>query len=335
MDSQSASSPLTITANALHRPLKAPVAIATHRWETIPCVVAQVERAGTIGRGEGTALFYRPESAERLAQQIAELAPHLTPSVTRQDLLGLLPANGARCALDAALWSLEAGETGVPSWKRAGLAACAPVLTVATVYLDDPSVMAEQAGQLARDFPLIKVKLGAEGDDERIRAMRAAAPDARLVIDANAGWSAAMLDDMVPALIDTRVELVEQPLTPQDDAALEGFDAPIKLCADESFQTTEDIARCLGRYQVLNVKLDKCGGLTSALAIADLAKRLGFELMVGNMLGSSLGMAPAHVFAQTCIVADLDGPLTLAEDETPSMRYTEGRAEPADPSLWS
>ncbi|MEM6748093.1 MAG: dipeptide epimerase [Pseudomonadota bacterium] len=326
-------------AKPVPRALKSPVEIATHRWEAIPCVEVVVTkhlRTGDIihGRGEGTALFYRPETAEGLAQQINELAPHLTGSITRRDLLGLLPANGARCALDAALWSLETAESGVAAWQRAGLSALEPVLTAATVYLDTPARMAESAAQLAPHFPLIKVKLGASGDEERIRAVRSAAPDAQLIVDANAGWSTDDLDAMTSALVDSCVTLVEQPLAPEHDAALDGYDGPLRLCADESFQTIEDVERCRGRYQVLNIKLDKCGGLTSALAIADLAKVMGFDLMVGNMLGSSLGMAPAHLFAQLCILADLDGPLSLASDVTPAMTYAEGKALPPPTELW-
>ncbi|MEM1381813.1 MAG: dipeptide epimerase [Pseudomonadota bacterium] len=324
----------TIDARATPRALKAPIEIATYRWESIPCLTASVARNGCSGHGEGTALFYRPETAEGLAAQITALAPHLTPSVSRQDLLGLLPANGARAALDAALWHLQTAESRTPAWRRAGLVSIQPILTVATVYLDTPGAMAETARDHAASYPLLKIKLGAEGDDERLRAIRAAAPSARLVVDANAGWTEDAFASLIPILTETKVELVEQPLAPTDDGALNNIDVPIKLAADESFQTAEDIAHCVGKYDVLNVKLDKCGGLTSALAIADIAERLGFELMVGNMLGSSLGMAPAHLFAQRCLFADLDGPLSLAKDVRPPLFFDKGYVSVPDPELW-
>ncbi|MEL6978325.1 MAG: dipeptide epimerase [Pseudomonadota bacterium] len=325
---------LSITARAVDRPLKEPFVIATHRWTSIPVVVVEARRGGAVGRGEGTPLFYRPETAARLADQARAVSDALAEGGGRGLAAQLLPPNGARCAVDAALWDLEAKERGEPVWRLAGAAEPRAVLTVNTVILGAPEAMAASAAALSQQFPLLKLKLGAEGDAERLSAIRAAAPEARLVVDANAGWRPQDLEALTPALLSARVEMVEQPLPVGEDDALEGYDGPLRLCADESFQTLEDLERCARRYAMVNVKLDKCGGLTAALAIASLAERLGVGLMVGNMMGSSLGMAPAHLFAQRCALADLDGPLHLAADEDPPLRFASGMAAPPDEALW-
>ncbi len=326
---------LDITVREAERALSVPFVISNHRWESLSCIQVEARQDGATGRGEAVPIYYRPETAEGLCAQIETVARQVDRFDRRDLLAGLLPANGARSALDAALWDLEAKLSGMPVWRRAGLTeAPRPVVTVMTVSLDEPASMAEAAARHAKRFKAIKLKLGAEGDDERLRAIRAAAPHVRLVVDANQGWSEAELERLTPALIEARIEMVEQPLPAGADGSLDGYDGPLTLCADESFQTLEDLERCARDYAMVNIKLDKCGGLTAGLAIARLAGRLDLKVMVGNMLGGSLAMAPAHLVGQFAALCDLDGPLSLVEDDAHGMRFEDGLAYPPEPALW-
>ena len=250
-----------------------------------------------------------------------------------EDLLRLLPAGGARNALDCALWDLRAKESGVPVWIRAGLAAPRPVTTAFTLGLGDDATTRRKARE-ARHYPLLKLKVDAERPLEIVRSVRDEHPAARLIVDANQAWTRELLDDLLPGLRDLGVELVEQPLPRGDDAALDGLTPLLPLAADESCTDRASLSRLSGRYRYVNVKLDKCGGLTEALAMRGDARRLGLELMIGNMCGTSLAMAPAFLVAQSCRYVDLDGPLLQKLDRRHPIRFEAGRMQPPDRALW-
>ncbi len=286
------------------------------------------------GRGECRPYARYNETADGVRAAIEALRSEIEAGLTRGALAEHLPAGAARNALDCALWDLEAKRTGAPVWQIAGLAPPAPVTTAYTISLADPQAMAA-AAEKARAFPLLKVKLGAGmGDIERIRAVRAAAPAARLIVDANEGWTAAELRELLPALTEAGVELIEQPLPADADAGLVGLHSPIPLCADESCHDRASLGRLTGKYDWLNIKLDKAGGLTEALALATAARDMGFRLLVGCMVGTSLAIAPAVLVAQMADLADLDGPLILARDRGHALRYDGATLHPPDPALW-
>ena len=248
-------------------------------------------------------------------------------------LATLLPPGGARNAIDCALWDLEAKRTGKRVWELAGLASVKPIITDHTIGLDDPAAMAAIAAALHR-FPVLKLKLAGENDLERVLAVRAVRPDAELIVDANQAWTKRDLEALAPQFAEIGVKLIEQPLPAGKDDALLGYDSPVPLCADESCQTTESLRELVGKYQYINIKLDKTGGLTEALSLAQEGRRQRFKLMVGCMAGSSLSMAPAFIVAQLCDIADLDGPLLSSCDIAPSIRYDGGWMHPPDRALW-
>jgi L-alanine-DL-glutamate epimerase-like enolase superfamily enzyme len=256
------------------------------------------------------------ETAAEVSAAIAALAPRVAEGLDRTALQGLLPAGAARNALDCALWDLAAKRAGRPVHELAGVAPPAARVTAYTISLGSPNVMAEAAAKAA-GRPLLKVKLGEAGDPERIRAVRAAAPGENLAACAAAG-----------------VTLVEQPLPAADDAALAAFPHPIPVCADESVHDRATLAGLAGKYDAVNIKLDKTGGLTEALALADAAERMGFALMVGCMISTSLALAPALLVATRARVVDLDGALLLARDRPHGLRYDDARVHPAGPELW-
>jgi L-alanine-DL-glutamate epimerase-like enolase superfamily enzyme len=265
--------------------------------------------------------------------QIEALRARIEAGITREELQRLLPAGGARNALDCALWDLDARRAGKPVWQLAGLGAPKPLLTTYTVGADSPDVMAARAIAYAA-ARAIKLKLTDDDDNaERVRAVRAARPDAWLMVDANQGFTRESFARLLPTLVDARVDVVEQPFPVGSEAWLDGLERPIRIAADESVQDRGDLAKMTGRVDVINIKLDKCGGLTEALAIADEARKLGFELMVGNMGGSSLAMAPSFVVGQLCDVVDLDGPISLLADYSPSVVYADGTVWCPD-ALW-
>ena len=257
----------------------------------------------------------------------------LEAGADRARLAELLPPGAARNALDCALWDLAAKRAGRPVHELAGLSPPAPQVTAYTISLGSPQAMAEAAARAARR-PLLKVKLGQPGDAARIRAVRAAAPGAALIVDANEGWTADSLAANLAACAEAAVTLVEQPLPAADDAALAGFRHPIPICADESVHDRATLARLAGKYEAINIKLDKTGGLTEALALADAAERLGFTLMIGCMISTSLAIAPALLLATRARVVDLDGALLLARDRPHGLRYDECRVHPGGAELW-
>ncbi|MCB8745992.1 dipeptide epimerase [Rhodoferax sp. U2-2l] len=288
---------------------------------------------GHTGQAEAAGVDYDGETPQTLAAQIDRVAPRLHDAITGQDLLALLPAGGARNALDCALWDLHAKQSGLPVWQAAGLPAPQPVTTAFTIGLGDEATTRRKARE-ARAYPLIKLKVDAQRHLDMVRWVREEHPGARLVVDANQGWTLDLLKDLCPKLARLGVEMVEQPLPRGSDALLDGFKAALPLAADESCTDLASLKTLVGRYQFINIKLDKCGGLTEALAMAADARELGLGLMVGNMCGTSLAMAPAFLLAQQCQYVDLDGPLLQTLDRDCPMVYRNGVIDPPLPALW-
>jgi L-alanine-DL-glutamate epimerase-like enolase superfamily enzyme len=251
----------------------------------------------------------------------------------RETLRRQMPAGAARNALDCALWDLEAKRAGQRAAALAGLPPLRPVTTAYTISLDEPEAMAATAAGAARRMPLLKLKLGGAGDAERLRAVRLACPTVRLIADANEACTSELLPSLMQAAAETGVELIEQPLPADADAALAGA-RPVPVCADESLHTLADLDRLAGRYDAINIKLDKAGGLTEALALAAAARARGLSIMVGCMVSTSLAMAPALLLAQDAAWVDLDGPLLLARDRTPALSYEGALVHPPEPPLW-
>lgn len=299
----------------------------------VEVVAVTVEAGGARGRGEGTPIYYHGETAEGVLAQVEAVRPALEQGLDRAGLLQALPRGAARNALDAALWDWEAKRSGVPAWRLAGLAVPAPLLTALTISLGSPERMEADARAAAR-LPLLKLKLAGEGDCERVAAVRRGAPDARLIVDANEAWTGRDVAAEAAALVPFGVELIEQPVRAGEDVLLDGVASPIPLCADESCQDRADLDRCRGRYRAINIKLDKCGGLTEALALRDAARAQGFAVMVGCMLGTSLGIAPATLAAAGAEWIDLDAPLLLAKDRPHGLTAERGLLSPAAPALW-
>jgi len=284
---------------------------------------------GRRGRGECVPYARYGETLDSVEAQIRGFAV----PVTREALAGELTPGAARNALDCALWDLEAKRAERPVWALAGLGAPGPEITAYTLSLEAPAVMRAQAARNAHR-PLLKVKLGGEGDMARLEAVRDGAPNARLIVDANEGWSAGEYAALAPALLRLGVEMVEQPLPAGADDALGDMARPLPVCADESCHDRASLAGLEGKYDIVNVKLDKTGGLTEALALRGAAQAAGFGVMVGCMVGTSLAMAPAVLVAQGAAVTDLDGPLLLARDRDHPLRYDARGVHPAAPELW-
>jgi L-Ala-D/L-Glu epimerase len=296
-------------------------------------VVVTLSQADAVGRGECVPY---PRYDETVAAVMAELEAAravIERGIARQEIPRLLSLHAARNALDCALWDLEAKRTGKPVWQLAGLAPPQPCVTAYTLSLDAPEVMAAAAARAAHR-PLLKVKLGRNGDADRLRAVRQAAPRSRLIVDANEGWTAATLPALLETCAEARVELVEQPLPAGQDEILRGLARPVAICADESAHGRDSLASLLGKYDAINIKLDKVGGLTEALALARAARASGLKIMVGCMLATSLAMAPATLVAQYADYIDLDGPLLLARDRDPGIVYDGSLMPPPPPALW-
>ena len=287
------------------------------------------EQGGFTGWGECVPYARYDETLESVTAEIEGLPADFT----RDELQSLLPAGAARNAVDCALWDLEAKQAGKRVWELAGLPEPKPEITAYTLSLDAPEKMQEQAAKNAFR-PLLKIKLGTPDDMPRLEAVRAGAPDAKIIIDANEGWSAAVYADLAPHLVRLGVELVEQPLPAGEDDALIGMDRPVPVCADESCHDRTSLPKLKGKYDVVNIKLDKTGGLTEALKLRDEALAEGYDVMVGCMVGSSLAMAPATLVAQGAAVTDLDGPLLLAEDRDEPLHFDDAGAHPPKAALW-
>ena len=313
-------------------PLAKPFVISSGSYIAAEVIVVEVSESGHVGRGEAAGVFFRGETVRSILAEVEAVRATVEAGATRAGLAEVLAAGGARNAIDCALWELEALESGRSVAALAGLSPIA-LDTVATVGLASPTEMAIEAGRFA-PFDVLKLKLGADDPIGRVRAVRAARPTARLIVDVNAGWSVAELATYAPACAALGVEMIEQPCPPEIDGAFVQADFAVTLCADESCRTTADLDRLAGRYGMINIKLDKTGGLTEALALARTARTRGFGLMVGNMIGTSLAMAPASLIGGMCRYVDLDGPLLLANEREPAMPIAGSTIAPLVPAVW-
>ncbi len=295
-------------------------------------IVCEISHGDITGRAEAAGVSYDGETPASIQAEIESIAGKIAGGISRDALQQLMPPGGARNAVDCALWDLEAKRSGRSIWQLLDKEP-ASVTTVYTVSIDSVENMRIDASDHS-DCPIIKVKVGIGDPVEQIAAIRDGAPDSALIIDANQAWTVADLERYTVDLKSLGVEMIEQPMAAADDEALRHYTSPLPLCADESCATTADLDRLAGLYSVVNIKLDKSGGLTEALALASKAESMGFDLMVGNMLGSSLAMAPAFVIAQHCRYVDIDGPLLQAEDCDHAMHYERGRVEVFEPALW-
>lgn len=296
-------------------------------------VVVTLSENGVVGRGECVPY---PRYDETVPQVIAALEAArglIEGGLTRTEIARNIAPKAAQNALDCALWDLEAKRTRKPVWQLAGLAEPQPVVTAYTLSLDTPEAMAKAAAA-ASDRPLLKLKLGREGDEERIDAIRKAVPKARLMVDANEGWSGSALPSLLKACAKAGIEMVEQPLPASADEALRSADRLIPICADESAHDASGIKALVGKYDAINIKLDKTGGLTGALALARAARENDLKIMVGCMLATSLAMAPAMLLAQFASVVDLDGPLLLKGDRSPGISFAGSLMYPPPSALW-
>ncbi len=296
-------------------------------------VVASIDDGSHQGRGECVPYGRYGESVDGVVQTIEALAPKIAQGLTRAELATLLPPGAGRNALDCALWDLQAKASGVSAAEIAGFAPLRPVVTSLTISLASPAEMAARA-EAARDYSLLKLKLGGDGDADRISAVREAVPNARLIADANEAWRAEDLERLLRAAADASIELIEQPLPAGADDILEHIVRPVPICADESSHDRNGLAAIARRYDAVNIKLDKTGGLTEALAMAASARALGLKIMAGCMVATSLSMAPALLVAQDSDFVDLDGPLLLASDREPGLVYRSGKISPPSSGLW-
>jgi L-Ala-D/L-Glu epimerase len=297
-------------------------------------VTVTIAEDGAVGRGECVPYPRYGETVDEVAAAIEALRPRIEAGLTREALQTAMPAGAARNGLDCALWDLDAKRSGIRAHVTAGVNRWPPVTTAYTISLDTPDAMAEAAAR-AGDRPILKVKFGGPGGDlDRIAAVRRAAPEATLIADANEGWTEGNLAAHLAACADAGYALVEQPLPAKEDEFLRGLSRPVPILADESVHDRPSLDRLVGLYDLVNIKLDKTGGLTEALALADAAEAKGFSLMIGCMVGTSLAMAPALVLAPRARFVDLDGPLLLAKDREPGLTYRGSIVYPPEPSLW-
>jgi len=313
-------------------PLRSPYALSPSSRTAADVVLVEIREGAAVGRGECAPSPRYRETVAGVVAQIKRVSEAVVHGAGRPELAGLLPPGAARNALDCALWDLEAKHTGTPVWQLAGLPEPTPVLTAFTIGLDTPERMAAAAVDAVR-HPLLKLKLGGDGDLERVAAVRAAAPDARLIVDANEAWSESELPESFPAMARYGVELVEQPLPADWDIALDEIPHLVPVCADESCHTAADLAPLADRYEVVKVTLDKAGGLTEAMALVAAARARGLDVMIGSMLGTSLLMAPATLLTAEARWVDLDGSLWMARDRERGLRW-DGRLHPPDAALW-
>ena len=307
------------------RKLAAPFRISGFVFEATDLLVVTLDDGDHRGRGEAAGVYYLGDDAANMTATLDAYRDAIERCTSREQLRSIMPAGGARNAVDCAMWELEASRAGVPAWKLAGLDSVRPLVTTFTVGADEPATMADKARGFAQ-AKSIKIKLTGELelDVARVAAIRAARPEAWLGVDANQGFAIDQLDALVEAMVAQRVSLIEQPLARGRETDLEGYASAIPLAADESALGLNDVAGLVGRFQVLNIKLDKCGGLTEALLMVREARRHGLGVMVGNMTGTSLAMGPAFIVGQYCDLVDLDGPIFMAEDRSPSVRYEDG-----------
>ena len=321
----------TLTVSVEEWAFHTPFHITGYTFSTADLVFVTIEQNGRTGRGEAAGVYYLDETGESMRDQVLAVSEALETGADREALLELLPAGGARNAVDCALWDLEAKLSGKSIWELTGVT---PRVTqsVQTVGLDTPDAMADRAERL--ETGKIKVKLSGDEPLQRITAVRVARPDAEIIVDVNQGWTFEQLVDLAPKFVDLGIAMIEQPLPRGGDAELERYEPPIILCADESCLDTSEFEQVARRYQMINIKLDKTGGLTEALKLAEMANERGIQLMVGNMMGTSLAMAPGYVIAQLCRFVDLDGPLFLSRDRDHAISYNQGVLSQPSSELW-
>ena len=318
---------ITVTQDSFR--LTQPFTIARGSRSTAEVLTVRLTRGGVTGWGECVPYARYGESLASVAAQIASLPP----GISRADLQAALPAGAARNAVDCALWDVAAKTEGCRVWKLAALPCPRPVLTAFTLSLDTPEAMRAAAARNA-NRPVLKIKLGTPADMPRLEAVRAGAPRATLIVDANEGWTPEIYRDLAPHLLRLGVALVEQPLPAGADAMLAEIARPLPVCADESCHDRATLADLKGKYDMVNIKLDKTGGLTEAFALKAEAQAQGYGVMIGCMVGSSLAMAPATLLAQGAAYVDLDGPLLLAQDRANPLRYDDAGVHPPTPALW-
>jgi len=296
-------------------------------------IVVKISDGKNIGVGEAQGVFYTDETPQSMMQQVNSISERIRQGISREELLLLLPSGGARNAIDCALWDLECKQSGKTIWELTGIDP-KPVTTVFTIGMEDtPEAMAAKAAE-ASDYSILKIKLDGRQPLERLKAIRAARPDAKLVVDANQGWNFEQLKELIPQCVELDLEMIEQPLPRGEDESLVDLVSPITLAADESCLDSSELAGIDGRYNMINIKLDKTGGLTEALNLAKIAKSKGYKLMVGNMCGTSLSIAPSFVVAQLCDFVDIDGPLLLKYDHPNGLKYHLGKVDCFKPDFW-
>ncbi len=314
-------------------PLKNVFRISRGAKQVAEVVLVTLSEQGCSGRGEGVPYARYGESVASVMAQIESVRERLETGMDRQALLDQLPAGAARNACDCALWELEARQQQLPVWQLAGLAAPGSVTTAYTLGVDSAAAMAAKAREESLR-PLLKLKMSGGDDLARVAAVRAAAPEADIIVDANEGWSADQFVSFSQSLAELKVSLIEQPLPVEADSVLAELEHPVPVCADESCHTSADLDRLQGLYEYINIKLDKTGGLTEALVLREQALARGFGIMVGCMVSTSLAMAPASLVAQGAAYVDLDGPLLLAQDRQPGLVYDVSRVDPPSSALW-
>jgi L-alanine-DL-glutamate epimerase-like enolase superfamily enzyme len=324
----------TLTVRRERFPIRGVFRISRGARTEAEVVVAEIRDDNAAGRGECVPYARYGETVDGVVAEIEAMADAVAAGIDRDGLRDAMPPGAARNALDCALWDLAAKLTGRPIWQLADMdGPPGPVTTAYTLSVDTVENMAAAAREAAAR-PLLKLKLTGEGDLDRVAAVRANAPRSRLVVDANEAWSIDLLDRFAPEFARLGVEMIEQPLPAAEDDALLGYRSPVPLGADESCHGVDTLDRLRGKYQVVNVKLDKTGGLTEALALRRAAEAAGFQVMLGCMVGTSLAMAPALYAAQGARFVDLDGPLLLARDREPGLRYEGSLVHPPEPALW-
>ena len=314
-------------------PLARPFAISRGVKTKADVVVARITEGAVTGWGECVPYPRYDETVDGVAADMEKLSALLAGGMDRSQLQGALHAGAARNALDTALWDLEAKQSGKRVWQLAGIDAPTPYVTAETIGIGSVDEMAEAAERL-KSAPLIKVKLDGQLVMERMQAVRAQAPSSRLIIDPNEGWTIDQLKDVAAKLADLGVEMIEQPIPAGSDSGLAAYDPPIPICADEACHTSSDLEALKGKYQMVNIKLDKTGGLTEALKLAQAATDGGFGIMIGCMIGTSLAMAPAVLLGGYAEFVDLDGPLLLKQDRKGGLLFESGNVYPSEPNLW-
>jgi L-alanine-DL-glutamate epimerase-like enolase superfamily enzyme len=319
---------VTLSVSVEKLRLSAPFRISGFVFEEQDVVVVELHDGQHRGRGEASGVYYLDDKLDQIVAAIESRRTVIESGLDRLSLQRLLPPGGARNAIDCAMWELEASRKGTPVWEMAGVGALRPLITTFTLGADEPRVMADGARKYSHARSLkLKLTGDIDADIARIRAVRSARPEVWMGVDANQGYSISALDALMGELVRAEVALLEQPLARGREADLQGFKSPIPIAADESALSLADLPGLMGRFQIVNIKLDKCGGLTEGLAMARKAREIGLGVMVGNMVGTSLAMAPGFVLGQLCDVVDLDGPIFLAQDRKPGAVYVEGKIQ--------